>query len=272
MSAQKLAPVLKYSGAKWNLSSWITSHMPPHEVYVEPFFGSGAIFFRKEPARLEVICDLDDRVCNLFRVIREQKEELAAAIEMTPWSRSEYLSCYKLADDPVEDARRFLVRCWQAHGIKLFHRTGWRSAALPTNRGRSYIGDWSVLPQRILDTAARLQEAEIENRHFREVLPRYRWEGALIYADPPYLLPSSNAYYRHKMSVEEHEELLELLAEHPGPALVSNYRNTLYKEALKEWSSVSRTVRAEKGREREEVLWVNPVARERIEGRLFTCP
>ncbi len=42
-------PVLKYPGAKWRLADWIISHFPPHKVYCEPFFGSGAVFFNSIP-------------------------------------------------------------------------------------------------------------------------------------------------------------------------------------------------------------------------------
>lgn len=61
-----MRPVLKYPGAKWNLSSWIISHMPPHESYLEPYFGSGAVFFNKEPARIETINDMDGEIVNFL--------------------------------------------------------------------------------------------------------------------------------------------------------------------------------------------------------------
>ncbi|MCM1364908.1 MAG: DNA adenine methylase, partial [Faecalibacterium sp.] len=47
--------ILKYPGAKWRLGDWIVSHFPEHKVYLEPFFGSGAVFFKKEPSYLETI-------------------------------------------------------------------------------------------------------------------------------------------------------------------------------------------------------------------------
>ena len=88
-------PVLKYAGAKWRIADWISGFFPPHEIYLEPFFGSGAVFFRKAPARLETINDIDGNVVNLFRVLREQPEQLAALIELTPWARDEYYSSYE---------------------------------------------------------------------------------------------------------------------------------------------------------------------------------
>ena len=40
--------VLKYPGAKTRLAPWICSYIPAHKVYLEPFFGSGAVFFNKQ--------------------------------------------------------------------------------------------------------------------------------------------------------------------------------------------------------------------------------
>ena len=68
--------VLRYPGAKWVLSKWICDNLPPHEVYLEPFFGSGAVFFGKEPCHTETINDLDGDVVNLFKAIREHTEEI----------------------------------------------------------------------------------------------------------------------------------------------------------------------------------------------------
>lgn len=42
--------VLKYPGAKNRLAEWIISFIPEHRVYLELFFGSGAVFFNKAPA------------------------------------------------------------------------------------------------------------------------------------------------------------------------------------------------------------------------------
>lgn len=83
-------PVLKYTGSKWRMADWIISLMPPHRSYLEPFFGSGAVFFKKPPSRIETINDLDGEIANLFRCVREKTEELARAVELTPYSREEY--------------------------------------------------------------------------------------------------------------------------------------------------------------------------------------
>ncbi|MGI8375834.1 DNA adenine methylase, partial [Bacillus velezensis] len=105
--------ILHYPGSKWSMTDWIISHMPEHKTYVEPFFGSGALFFNKQPSTIETINDLDSSVVNLFKVIRDHPEELARLIEWTPLSREEYYASYDSeSGDEIEDARRFLIRCW----------------------------------------------------------------------------------------------------------------------------------------------------------------
>lgn len=264
----KPAPTLKFPGGKWNLAKWIIAHMPVHRLYVEPFFGSGAILFNKPPAKIEILNDLDGRVVNLFRVIRERPDELAAAVEMTPWSREEYYAAYEVSPDPVEDARRFLVRCWQAFGTKVVHRTGWRSDALDTSQPRTKT--WGGLPARILVAAERLKPCYIECRPAVEVIRRHSQTEALIYADPPYLLSTRSCpYYAVEMTDNDHVELLTALKEHPGPVLLSGYESQMYRDMLPGWSTSLREVYAEKGRMRKEVLWLNPTADEALHGRLF---
>lgn len=108
-----MKPVVKYPGSKWRMAKWIIEHFPSNYrnmTYLEPFFGSGSIFFNKDRSRIETINDLDSNVYNLFKVVREHPNELAQQISMTPWSREEYMNSYDEVDDQLERARRFIVR------------------------------------------------------------------------------------------------------------------------------------------------------------------
>lgn len=85
-----MKPVLKYPGSKWRIAGEIVARIPEHHTYLEPFFGSGAVFFSKEPSRIEMINDLDNNVPNLFRCIRDDPDRLARIVATTPYSRHEY--------------------------------------------------------------------------------------------------------------------------------------------------------------------------------------
>ena len=256
--------VLKYPGAKWNLAQWIISHMPPHTTYLEPFFGSGAVFFNKPPSKVETINDLDSNVVNLFRVIREKPQELAALVEMTPWARDEYYASYEKTGDKLEDARRFLVRCWQSFGqVTTNSRGGWRHSG--TDKFNRAL-ELRKIPNAILEVAERLKTVQIENKSAIELIKKYAAEHVLIYADPPYLWETrtfkqhGRKTYTHEMTDADHTELLDILDKHPGPALLSGYACSLYDNRLLHWTRRTTKAQAEKGQMREEVLWINPVA------------
>ena len=250
---------LRYPGAKWSIAGTIVSYFPDHYHYVEPYFGSGAVFFTKDASPHELINDTSGTVVNFFRVLRDHTDELLWALETTPWSRDEYNNSDKAMDDPLEDARRFVVRVWQAHASVLAKKTGWRTrGAKQRSRGMSIR--WQRVPSDLARIAHRLQDAEIENRPAVDVMKRFSGGDCLIYADPPYL-PSTRTQrlYDHEMTEDDHAEMLEVLRAHNGAAVLSGYDNDLYNTVLSDWKKVTvKPPKVEKAAVRVETLWLNP--------------
>ncbi|MGX4584031.1 DNA adenine methylase [Paenibacillus chitinolyticus] len=260
--------ILHYPGSKWSMAEWIIEHMPPHATYLEPFFGSGAVFFNKAPSALETINDIDGDVVNLFRIIRDHPEELAHMVQWTPYSREEYYDAYVSKGNDIERARRFLVRCWMARGAKTSDRTGWRH--IIDHNGPRPARQWNEVPQKIMETTERLKGVQLEQQPAVKLIERHKRSDVLIYADPPYILSTrNNRMYRHEMKDPDHIELLECLDAHPGPVLLSGYAHELYDGRLNHWRRETRTVQAEAGKSRTEVLWINPVAAN-VMGRQLT--
>lgn len=107
----------------------------------------------------------------------------------------------------------------------------------------------------------RLRGVQIECQPAVKLIQRYKRPEVLIYADPPYILSTrNNRMYKCEMKDDDHEELLDVLLQHPGPVLISGYAHPMYDAALKGWECETKQVKAEAGRSRTEVLWSNPVA------------
>ena len=220
---KRRSAALRYPGSKWSLAQDIVNQFGDHYHYIEPYFGSGAVFFTKPVSPHELINDMNSLVVNFFRVLRDQTDDLLFAIEATPWSREEYDHSHVLSGNVIEDARRFVTRIWQAHASDLAKKTGWknRGSAQPA-RGMSIR--WQRVPAELAELAMRLKDAEIENRPAIEVMTRFATKDTLIYADPPYLMETrTQKMYAHEMSIEQHVEMLDVLARHPGPVVISGY-------------------------------------------------
>jgi len=180
-------PVLRWPGAKWRIAPWVTAHLPAHDAYIEPFFGSGAVFFNKEPSRVEIINDLDRHVVGLFRVLREQSAALGEQLALTPWSQGEYEDAHAALqrDDltDLERARCLLTVTWQQLGRKpLRQRSTWRMRSLAE---QSPITTWHKLPERVYAAAERLAGTQIARMPAVKLIEQMNDRSALIYADPP---------------------------------------------------------------------------------------
>lgn len=254
--------ILHYPGSKWSMAEWIISNMPEHTTYLEPYFGSGAVLFNKDRVKLETINDMNGRIINLFQMIRECPNELAEVVYWTPYSRADYDESYaEPSKDNLEDARRFLVRCWMARWVKTNKKTGWRHVADWDTRPLSPAKEWTDLPDKIKAAGERLRGIQIENEPALKVIDRYKKSNVLIYADPPYLLDTRRGkMYEDEMTEDDHLQLLEALDDHPGAVLISGYAHPMYDERLQHWKRDTKRVQSEAGEIRTEVLWINPFA------------
>ena len=257
--------IFRYPGSKWGMADWIIQHFPngyEKLVYLEPFAGSGAVFFNKLPGAVETINDLDSDIVNLFCVLRDYPEELKRMLELTPYSREEYDRSFYPCDDPIERARRYMVRTTQSRGAKLNYKCGWR------NHKQMKIGGtackWGGICDTIEAVAARLRGdtthlVQIEHMDALRLIERYNCKDVLMYIDPPYVMQSrkSGKLYRHEMDDTGQRELLSLITGSKASIIISGYDTDLYNDSLSGWykdTILSQTTSTEKA---VECIWMN---------------
>lgn len=168
---------MKYPGSKWGSADWIISHFPEHHSYLEPFFGSGGVFFNKPRSDIETINDLDGEVVNLFRQIRNDPERLAHEIYFTPYSREAYEMAYqKEPENDLEKAVLFYTRLNMGHGFRTQgEKVGWKLDI--QGRERAYAAaDWCKIPGRT--DKLRTERAAAPGSYM--VQPEDREDGAAV--------------------------------------------------------------------------------------------
>jgi DNA adenine methylase len=231
-----MKPPIAYYGGKTNHAPWILDVMKRYEfaMYVEPFGGSGAILFAKEPSPIEIYNDLYSDLVTFYRVLRNPKtcKEFIKFIEHSPYSRElfyeskELLANGKLSN--VERAGHFYILVRQSFSNL---RTHWSSVgtALKTH-ARPYRNTIDRLPE----IHARLRNVHIEHKDAIDCIKHYANSKCLIYCDPPYVFETrvSSGTYKHEYTDEQHVQLIETLLTIPGHKIVSGYESPIYAPLL----------------------------------------
>lgn len=265
--------LFRYYGGKHKLAPWIVKNLPTHRIYVEPFCGAASVFFRKEPSYGEVLNDLSGDIINYFRVLQNDRLRgwLKEMLFLTPYSRSEYDLAHEYSSDPVENARRLLIRSLMGYCADSVNtanaKSGFRNDC---NRSWSLpVHNWCDYPTFLDQFAMRLRNAIIENIDAFRLFEK--WKGRkdyLWYVDPPYPHHTRTRAGQHQYSSEmtdsDHKKLVDTLLILNGMVVLSGYPTDLYKPLLQAgWSVVTRQLKngtIQHGTPRTECLWINPAA------------
>ena len=219
-----MKPFFKYYGGKGRLAPWIVEKIPKHTVYVEPFFGGGAVYFEKGPITKreyrEVINDKDGNIVNFFKCLQceESAKKLLRKIKYSLFSKEMHFEAGK-SSDIVERAYAVFLKFNQSFAAK--RDGGW---------GRSCTGSHGpkIYQDRIrnlLLNYRRVQETFIENRDALEVIKKWDSPQTFFYCDPPYIGSNQGHYKGYKE--EDFFNLLSLLKNTQGSFLLSTYESGL---------------------------------------------
>lgn len=194
------------------LSEEIQTYFPEFNVWIEPFFGAGGMFFSlKKKCRYYFVTDTDEEIFNFFLVWREKKEELKKAILLLPYDENLFMYWKKNKEtDPVKKALRFyfLSNCSLKGFCDTLHFVMENTKKVALENLEKY---WGRITQ---------SNVFISNRNCFSFINQIGWrpkrkekENAFVYCDPPYC--DTNAYERKegkkKWCLEDLKQLIELL-------------------------------------------------------------
>lgn len=251
---------IRWHGGKARIAPLIIPQMPPHLIYTEAFGGGFGVGMQKPPAATDVYNDLNHDVWNVFKQMREAGPRLRELLELTPFSREEYLFCYEPTVDPMEAARRFIFRSAAGVGGDSSRRqNGFRTGL--NCESQSSAGTWEKMRELWPIVIERLRHVLIECKPAVEVLQGFDTAKTLHFIDPPYPWSTRKAKHRqytHEMSDEDHVALAAVVHGLKGMSIVCSYDNRLYRRLYKGWRRMEIDNRDNSNGARKDVLWFSP--------------
>lgn len=212
---QQSKPIIPWMGGKRRLAKHILPIFPQHTCYAEPFAGGAALYFMKEPSKVEVINDLNGELVNLYRCVKHHLDELVRQFRWSLVSRAEFLINKKT--DPtvltdIQRAARFYYQQRNCFGGKIDSQVfGIATTSAPKFNLLRVEEDLS-------QAHLRLSRTYIEELSWQDCIKRYDREHTLFYCDPPYW---QTAGYGVDFGWEQYEQLRATAESIKGKMIIS---------------------------------------------------
>jgi len=200
------------SGGKSRIAKKLVSLIPDHKIYLEPFAGGAAVFWKKEPAELSILNDKNPEIALAYKFIRDCTNEQINKLRQMNWN-PEKSTFFNLKDsnppqDPVQRFYRFFYV--QAYSYGLSSKT---------------YGYFTTKKDGILNRIPKLKEGlkntEIYNTSYEDILNKYNSEDSFAYLDPPYPDEWAGPEGTKLFSKEDTQKLHDILKNFKGKFLLS---------------------------------------------------
>ncbi|MFC1537059.1 DNA adenine methylase [Pseudomonadota bacterium] len=217
-------PFLKWAGGKrWLVSSH--SHIFPARFnrFIEPFLGSGAIFFSLKP-EAGILSDVNPCLVETYQTVKSFPNEIQSLLEEAHLRHSKdyyYQVRSDVPDDSISRAARFIYlnrTCW--NGLYRVNRKGEFNVPIGTKDNVLLDTDNFAAVSKLL------KNVEIINCDFEMTINRAS-EGDLLFVDPPYTVKHNNngfvKYNENLFSWDDQVRLRDALlnAKHRGVQIIS---------------------------------------------------
>lgn len=210
-------PIVPWPGGKRRLTSHLLPLLSanPHTCYVEAFAGGAALLFAREPAKTEILNDVDGDLVRLYRVVAHHLDEFVrqfrwalASREMFHWAQLQHVDT--LTD--IQRAARFYYLQRLCFGAKVSSRTF----------GTSSTGGPRInllrIEEELSDAHLRLSRVVIEQLPWQQCVARYDRPLTLFFLDPPYWQTQG---YGTPFGLDQYEALAEVMGGLQGKAILT---------------------------------------------------
>jgi DNA adenine methylase len=206
--AATIIPFLKWAGGKrWLASRYAYLFPDTFNRYLEPFLGSGAVFFHLNPRRA-TLSDSNRPLMDTYAAVRNNPDEVFRLLALHQ-KRHSYTFYYQMRKakptTPARIAARFIYlnrTCW--NGLYRVNKTGEFNVPLGTKD--SVLFDTDNFSQ-ISDV---LKQATIACCDFEKTIGTAR-EGDFIFIDPPYTAKHNmNGFLKYNESIFTWNDQLRL--------------------------------------------------------------
>ena len=220
---------LIYYGGKKNMSNWIISKFPlgyEKMHYIEPFFGGGSVYFKKEKSKFETINDIDPNLITFYKILKSNSKDFYQKINETLITEKLFYKCIKQLNSPeklsdLDIAFNYFIKC----NFSFLSDQKKFTIRFKTKNSNcfSILKNHNNKIKNIKIFSDRLSMTQVLNQPALKILHSIKNESnTLIYCDPPY--PDADQGPYKGFTRQDFRNLIYALSTIKGKFLLSCYK------------------------------------------------
>jgi DNA adenine methylase len=172
----KILPPFCRQGNKYSMLDIILPLIPNHLIYVELFLGSGAVFFNKPKAKINILNDLDKNIINNLKLLKKaskKSEDYNQNLNTIPKLKT-FLSNHSLS---IEDQLLYekIKSCYGYNGMPVLKENN----IYKNNNPFSIFKNIQVYQDKLKST-------KLLSKDYEEIIDKFDSPKTFFFIDPPY--------------------------------------------------------------------------------------
>jgi DNA adenine methylase len=204
----RVPPFLKWAGGKrWLVETYAHLLNVQHERLIEPFLGSGAVFFSLLP-EFAILCDKNERLIEVYDALKTEWEKVEDLLQVHHKRHSEgyyYEMRSKKMRTPSTRAAQFIYlnrTCW--NGLYRVNLKGEFNVPIGTKQNVILPSDNFAL------ISSHLKNTELISGDFEAAMDKAKL-GDLVFVDPPYTVKHNyNGFLKYNESIFSWDDQVRL--------------------------------------------------------------
>ena len=194
---------IRYPGGKRRLISFLDDHLPStHKItgkYIEPFVGSGSVYFHLRPKKA-ILADLNAELIDLYRGIRSNPDKVWRIYRSLPTTKKGYNEIRKLKHLDLDLQNR-------AARTLFLNRTCFKGMWRHNSDGQFNVGyggqarRWVISRKDLFAVARALRNASLKCSDFEFIIDEASL-GDYLFLDPPYRPGEREQLHEHYVGKE----------------------------------------------------------------------
>jgi DNA adenine methylase len=225
-----IKPPYGRQGNKFYILEDLMPYIPEHKIYIEPFFGSGALFWNLPKCEKSIINDKSKDIYNLLKLLQKAPP---GVLRFPHFTRLEDMQEFYFKK-PISLPDKIIY-------LKIKLSLGFNG--MPVKNDKIYkFANWEDFRSNSNIYTQKLKNVIILNEDYQKVIKNYDHHDAFIFLDPPYENSDKDFY---EDTIINYENLCDLLKSIKGKFLLTINDSPLIRKIFKDFIIIKKNIKSQ---------------------------